>query len=222
MKLPFTIEQFLKVFEDYNLAVWPMQVILYILAIAAVYFAVKKFPQSDKFILLVLAFLWIWMGAVYHLLYFTSINKPAYIFGIVFIVEGMLFIKATFSKNKISIHIENNINGITGSLLILFALVLYPLIGYFLGHRYQASPTFGLPCPTTIFTFGILLFADKRVPLTLLIIPFIWSLVGFSAAFSLGIIEDTGLVISGLISITLIVIHNNRRRNDLLLSSHSS
>ena len=32
MNLPFTVEQFLRIFEKYNRAVWPMQVLLVILA----------------------------------------------------------------------------------------------------------------------------------------------------------------------------------------------
>ncbi|WP_414541485.1 DUF6064 family protein [Nostoc sp. CCY0012] len=29
---------------------------------------------------------------------------------------------------------------------------MYPLIGYALGRIFPTSPTFGVPCPTTIFT----------------------------------------------------------------------
>ena len=43
-------------------------------------------------------------------------------------------------------------------LLILFALILYLGLGIVFGHRYPAVPVFGVaPCPTTIFTVGILL-----------------------------------------------------------------
>jgi len=48
MKIPFTIEQFLKVFKEYNLAVWPVQIILYIVALATIFFAIKKTKGSNK------------------------------------------------------------------------------------------------------------------------------------------------------------------------------
>jgi hypothetical protein len=86
----------------------------------------------------------------------------------------------------------------------------YPLLGYLQGHIYPAAPTFGLPCPTTIFTFGILLWTDKKLPVITLVIPFLWSLIGFSAAFSLGIREDTGLLIAGLLTTIMILIWNKR------------
>jgi hypothetical protein len=62
---------------------------------------------------------------------------------------------------------------------VVFALVLYPVIGYTFGHIYPSSPTFGLPCPTTIFTFGIFLWSDKRLPVAILVIPFYGLLLVF-------------------------------------------
>jgi len=83
--------------------------------------------------------------------------------------------------------------------LILYGMVLYPVLGYFLGHAYPASPTFGAPCPTTIFTFGLLLWTKGRVKWFLLVLPLIWSLIGFGAAVKLGIREDIGLLVAGLV-----------------------
>lgn len=41
MKMPFTVDQFLAVFERYNLAIWPLQVLAYLMAVAAVYLVLK-------------------------------------------------------------------------------------------------------------------------------------------------------------------------------------
>src|SRR5512140_3086828 len=37
-QMPFTREQFLNVFQQYNLALWPMQVVLILLGLTAIYF----------------------------------------------------------------------------------------------------------------------------------------------------------------------------------------
>jgi hypothetical protein len=215
MKLPFTIEEFLKVFERYNLAVWPMQIILYLLALIAIYLAIKKIAFSDKIIIIILSFFWMWMGIVYHLIYFTSINKAAFIFGSIFILQGIIIFYQGVFKNKLSFQFHTNIYGITGSLLIIFALLIYPLIGYSFGHQYPSSPTFGLPCPTTIFTFGFFLWTDKKFPLMIIIIPLLWSIIGFSAAFFLGIKEDLSLLTSGLVT-TLVIVIRNKRLKEIL------
>jgi hypothetical protein len=84
------------------------------------------------------------------------------------------------------------------SLIDDIRLIIYPFLGYVFEHFYPTSPTFGLPCPTTIFKFGILMWADWKLPLTIVIIPFLWSIIGFFAALQLNVPEDTGLLVTGI------------------------
>jgi hypothetical protein len=74
------------------------------------------------------------------------------------------------------------------------------------------TPTFGVPCPTTIFTFGMLLWTKREIPLYIAIIPLLWSLVGLSAALSFGMKEDSGLVVAGVSGFLLIVLRNRGQR----------
>ena len=198
MKLPFTVDQFLDIFRNYNTAVYPTQFLLVLLACVAIFLAFKKTANSNQVILLIVAAFWFWMGAIYHIGFFSTINKAAYIFGSLFIVEGFLLVYYAF-RRPYSFVFQSNIYGFASVLLLLYALVIYPLIGHFSGHAYPYAPTFGLPCPTTIFTFGILLLSVHRLPLLIVIVPLLWSIIGFSAAFSLGIHEDTGLIVSGIL-----------------------
>ena len=210
MKLPFTPGQFLDVFRQYNVSVWPVQILLIALALVATYFSIFKKSYSDTIIVAVLALLWLWMGIAYHFIYFSSINKAAILFGSFFITQALLLCYFGFIKGSLKFQFSLNGYGIAGMSLIIFALIVYPLIGYWLGHVYPSSPTFGLPCPTTIFTFGILLFSSARIPFIVIIIPAIWSLIGFSAAVSLGMKEDTGLLIAGVICTGMIIVKNRR------------
>ncbi len=209
MKTPFTVEEFLEVFKNYNETVFPIQVLFYLAGMLVIYQAVKPGFKSDRIISEILAFLWLWMGIVYHLIFFTAINKAAFVFGAAFIVQGILFLTLGVLKGKLTFKFRPDRYGITGIILILVALIVYPIIGYVLDHRYPWSPTFGLPCPTTIFTFGLLLLSDKKCPVVILIIPFIWSIIGFTAAFQFGIIEDTGLLVSGLLSLSMLLLRNS-------------
>lgn len=200
--------EFLDVFQAYNRAVWPLQVVFYLVAFLSILFMVRRKGWSDKIISFVLSFFWLWMGLVYHLLFFININKAAYYFGFFFILQGFLFLFYGVYKNKLSFQFNQDVLGITGLLLIVFALFFYPLIGYTLGRRFPYNPTFGLPCPTTIFTLGVLLWANKKVPAILLVIPFLWSLLGFTAAVSLDIYEDSGLLVASLIALPLLLMKN--------------
>jgi hypothetical protein len=97
-----------------------------------------------------------------------------------------------------------------GAVFILYSMLLYPLLGYAFGHHYPSTPMFGVaPCPSTIFTFGVLLYASSKVPWYFLPIPFLWSLVGMSAAISLQVPQDYGLVVAGIIG-TVVILRQNR------------
>jgi hypothetical protein len=206
MKLPFSVEQFLSIFQTYNNAIWPMQILLNLLALIAIVLAFRKTSVSSKIISAILGFLWLWTGVVYHLVYFSSINKAAYIFGALCVAQGLIFFITGVYRSSLSFRFQPNVQGIIGALFILYALIVYPVLGYLLGHVYPASPTFGAPCPTTIFTFGLLLWTDKLFPRYILVIPLLWSIVGFSAALSLTIREDVGLLIAGLLGTLLILL----------------
>ena len=208
MQFPFTTQEFLEVFKNYNLAVWPVQILFLLVAIFII-IAVSKFIVSGKTIVVVMSLFWIWMGTVYHLLFFSSINKAAFLFGGIFILQGLLFLFYAFKKSP-AFELKGNIYGIIAAVLAVFAIVIYPVIGYFSGHIYPYSPTFGLPCPTTIFTFAILLLSKRHLPFYLLIIPLAWSLVGFSAAMFFGMYEDIGLILSAVIFSVLILLKRKK------------
>lgn len=92
------------------------------------------------------------------------------------------------------------------AVLLAYALVGYPLLGVALGHRYPATPTFGLPCPTAILTLALLLWAEPPVPKALLLVPLIWAAIGTSAAILLGVWQDLGLGVAGLVTGLLIFV----------------
>jgi hypothetical protein len=166
--LPFTVDQFLGVFEQYNQAIWPMHVVAYILGIAALILVVKKTPYSDRSISVILALFWAWVGIVYHLMYFSAINGAALGFGALFIVQAVLWLVFGIIRPKLSFQWETNPYTVIGAVMIVYAMVIYPILGTLLGHGYPRSPSFGVaPCPMVIFTFGLLLLTNATVPKSL-------------------------------------------------------
>ena len=185
-----------------------MQIVFYLLSVIAIYFVVKPNNTSNKIISFLLSFLWLWMGIVYHIIFFTIINRAAYLFGGLFVIQGVLFLVFGVFQDRFSFSFRKDKHGIAGMILIVFSLIVYPVLGYFLDHIYPFSPTFGLPCPTTIFTFGLLLLNIKKCSIIILIIPFVWSVIGFMAAFQFGILEDTGLIVASLVNVFLLIYRN--------------
>lgn len=210
MSPPFGIQEFMGVFASYNLAVWPMQIGLYLLAGLAILLALRDTRRSDRVIGAILAFLWAWMGLIYHIAFFSVINPAAYFFGGLFLLQALLFLGYGLLAGRLTFQLKGNVPGVMGGILVAYALVVYPVLVTASGHPYPATPTFGLPCPTTIFTFGLLLWARSRVSRWLLLVPALWSVIGTSAAVSLGITQDYGLLGAGIVG-TLMILWRNRR-----------
>lgn len=206
MRLPFTIDQFLDVFRRYNGAVWPAQWVLVALAIVAVVLAVRNRAGGDRWVSGILALLWFWMAAAYHLAFFAEVTRAAVVFAAAFAVQGIMFVWLAFRPRPPSYRPRSLGTAVVGALLITYALVLYPVLGYLLGHQYPAAPTFGVPCPTTIFTLGMIVWSSGSMPWRLLVVPLAWCVVGVSAAINLGMTEDLGLPVAGVVSVAWILL----------------
>ncbi len=190
MNLPFTTDAFFEVFARYNLATWPVVVALWVAAAGAVS-AVVRAPgeRSSRLASVVLAVLWLWGGVVYHAMYFRSINPAAWGFAALFVGEAGLLAWHGLVQRRLAFGTATGYARGLGFGLAFYALA-YPALNVFAGHAYPASPTFGVPCPTGIFTVGLLLTTANRSPIPVVVAPVLWALIGGSAAVVLGVATD--------------------------------
>lgn len=192
--LPFSHDAFLAVFAAYNQQWWLAAVLLWVLAVVAVWRFLRTGAAASRGVALVLALLWGWSGAVYHLGYFRAINPAALAFGALFLIQaGMLawqgatgaleFMRITDRRSRL------------GVALMGYGLA-YPAVVMLAGLRYPAMPTFGVPCPTAILTAGALLLAPARGHRTVAVLTILWALVGTTAGFALGVWPDLALLVA--------------------------
>jgi len=209
MELP-SLEQFFNVVKDYNLTIWPMQVIAYLLGIVAIFLAIKKTKYSSRIISAILVFFWLWVGFIFSPIYFIKVFNMAVIYVVLFVIQGIILLIFGVFRPNISFRFKPDVYSIIGIIFIIYAMIAYPAIEYILGRGYPKILSFGLvPCPTTIFTFGLFLWTDKKLPKFILIIPLILAISGF-LAIVLGIWEDIGLIIAGILGTIMIVIRDRR------------
>ena len=199
MLLPFTPDQFLEVFAAYNRAVWPAQPVAYLLGVGIVLALLRPSAASNRIVGVGLGLMWVWTGVAYHAMFFAQINEAAGAFAALFVVQGLFLAHATLFRTDLRFARGHGPRSWLGWALIVYAALIYPSIGI-AGHGYPAMPMFGItPCPVTLFSFGMLFLAQDPVPRRLLVIPFVWALVGGSAAFLLAVPQDWPLLASGLL-----------------------
>ena len=208
--MPFTSGEFFDVFRRYNEAVWPLQLVLVAGGLAVVLLAGRSRGTGGRLGMLVVATLWLWMGVVYHFAFFRHINPAAAAFAALFGAQAGVFAWLGARRHFVTFRPRRDAAGIVGWVLVVYGIAIYPVIGLLAGHRYPAMPTFGAPCPTTIFTLGVLLWAEPSVPRLVVVIPALWAVIGTVGALHLGVPEDFGLTIAAAVAVPLILFSKRR------------
>ncbi len=139
---------------------------------------------------------------VHVLVAFQKFFSPAPILTAIFALQGVLLLTEVVSPH-LAFGFAGDAFSYGGIVLIGYALI-YPLVGLLFGHAYPRMALSTLfPCPLVVFTFGLLLTSQKKIPKYLLAIPLFWSMSGFYWVI-FGMREDIGLVAAGILGAWLI------------------
>ena len=204
---------FLPMFEAVNHDLWPLQALTLLLGLAMAIGAFRKSSIADRFSAAVLGLIWIFDGAVFHWVYFRSIYEPAGWFAVLWVAQGVLFIAAGVFRPRLSFTASRDGYAAFGFLLVAYALLAYPLLGYLLRADLALATWFGpFPCPVAVFTIGMFLLTDNKVPKYLVIVPLLWAVTGW-APVSWGVTEDIGLLVGGTIGMVLLFVRDYRARD---------
>jgi Family of unknown function (DUF6064) len=195
MKTPAGILRFHEVFNTYNQAYLPLQLLFFSVVAASVWVIVWKPIASRKVLPPLLACLWIAMGAVYGWHFFSRVDEDVNIFSLIFIIQGILFLRYGLIHSAI-FEFNKNASGIVASILVVYAVLIYSVGGQYSGYGHSYLVTTGLPYPATIFTFAALLLSKAKVPVYMAMIPACWAVIAFSSVLNQGVYENFALMIS--------------------------
>jgi hypothetical protein len=177
--LLFSPRTYYRLFELYNRAVWPAQLLALALGAAVLLLLRRADTMAAQIVAAILAACWLWVACAYHLERYDTINWAATYYAVAFGAEALLLAWAAL---RLSLRTNP-----TGPALFLFALVLQPLIGPLLGRPWAQVELFGLaPDPTVVGTLGLVLLADGRIRWALLAIPLLWCAVTGLTLWAMG------------------------------------
>jgi hypothetical protein len=206
MQLPFTKEQFFDLFAAYNEALWPAAVTLWIASVAICALRLSVCRPGDRWISGLLVGHWAWSALAYHVAFFTHINPLAWLFAALFLGQAVVLLWVGVVQRRLSFAPWGNAWAPLAWGLIAYSLA-YPAINAIDHLSLSRIPTFGLPCPTTILTAGVLMLGTPR-SWSLSAVPVLWSAVGGSAAFLLGVHADLALPIVGM-ALAIFLMHRS-------------
>jgi hypothetical protein len=210
--LPFTAEILFSSFEQYNRALWPLQILALALALAIVLLTLRPVRHGDRAIGALVALAWIWVGARCHILHFAAIDFAAPVYGVLFVLQGLLLAWTGVVRGRIAFRFGRDLFGWCGLALALAATFAWPLAEGLAGHGWQSVRVVGLaPGPTAAFTLGMLLLMAGRTPLHLALIPLLWTLIAGAVALVLTIPQDLALPVAGVGAFALILWKNRRQ-----------
>jgi len=210
IKMPCTVEQFFEVFEHYNTTHFPAQIILFFIS-AYVLFTIYKKESISRWVGYFLGFLWVWVGSIYHSYYFSTINPLGEIFGQLFILQGFVLMGEAYF-GKLDFTYNQSLKHKIGLSFVIFGLIIYPIISWSIESSAIRIISLGLPCPTVIFTFGLLMLTGDKFRKYTLIIPLIWAIIGTSAAYYFGVYQDVMLIISAVTAFVFLM----RKKTDFI------
>lgn len=209
--LPYGIEVLFALHARHLREQWPFAVLLVLATLAVLALAGGRGPRGGRAAGALLAAGWLWVGAVFHLRYFATINFAAPVYGGLFILQGALLLWQGPVRGRLALAFRPDATGWLGMALVAYAVAGYPLVDQLTGDPGGGLRLAGLaPGPTAVFTLGVLLQCPRPVPLLPMAIPLLWTAVAAYGGWVLALPADLVLPALGAAALAGAVARNRR------------
>jgi Family of unknown function (DUF6064) len=206
--LLFSPGTYYRLFELYNVAIWPLQLVSLALGVAILGLLLRDVLLRDvawrgRAIAAVLAGCWLWVAWAYFLKRYETINWAAGYFAIGFAVEALLLVWSGIVRDRLRFRPSLDFLGLAGLCIFLFALLVHPLTGPLAGRPWLQVELFGVaPDPTAVATLGVLV-AAHRPHWELLVVPIIWCAISGATLWTMQ--SPDALVVPGVAVVVLVL-----------------
>lgn len=172
--LMFSAKTYYRLFELYNLAIWPAQLAAGAIGVAILACVARGGAAPGRVAAALLAACWLWVAWAYHAERYARINSAAPYFALGFALEALLLLWMAAGHGRFALAPARGAPGRAALGLLLFAMLGYPLLAAASGRPWRQLEMFGVaPDPTALATLGLLLSAP-RIDWLLLPIPLLW------------------------------------------------
>ena len=184
--LLFSPRTYYRMFELYHEAIWPAQLLVLATAVAIIGLLWRDDERGGGVIAAMLAASWLWVGVMFHLRQYASINWAARYFAALFVAEAVLILWLGVMRRRLTFGRSHSAGRWWAAALFAVAAVLPPLAGRAAGRTWAQVELPGLtPDATAVATLALLVLARPRAPGVLLVAPLVWCVIGGATLWAL-------------------------------------
>jgi hypothetical protein len=204
--LMFAPRVYYRLFELYNRAFWPTQLLALLLGLAIIALLFRAAGTRRRIIPAILGVLWIWVAWAFLWERYATINWPIAYVVPAFILEALLLIGIGVAGRLLVFAPSGKPADMAGVALFVAALLLYPALAPLMGRGWPAAEIFGFaPDPTAVATLALLALADGWFRWLLMIIPLLWCAISSVTLWTMGA-SDYFVPIAGALAAIVIAI----------------
>lgn len=181
--LMFSPATYGRLLERFHRDVWPLQGGMLVLGVALILGAASQRAGAGRWVLAVLAAIWLWVGGAFHWQRYATINWAAEYLAAAFVLQAVLLLAGAASGRAGGAKPAARVAGLS---LAATGVLLYPLLQAVAGRPWPRTEVFGLmPEPTALATLGLLLALGLRHGVWLMAIPLLSLAVGAATWWAL-------------------------------------
>jgi hypothetical protein len=200
--LMFSPRTYYRMFELYNRAVWPAQLVALVFGVTLVACVARPTALRSRAAATILAGAWLWVAFAFHLRRFAAIHTGAKYLAAAGVVEVLLLLGFVVQPGSPGSSRRLGRNDLVGLAIALFAVGVQPLIGPLLGRDWHQVELFGLaPDPTALATLGVLLVLRRPWSWLAWVVPILWCLFSGATLWTLGASDFWILPFGGVLAI---------------------
>ncbi|WP_299591187.1 DUF6064 family protein [uncultured Microbulbifer sp.] len=172
--VPFSADVYFRMLERMGETFWPLQLFTLAVGVVALLLALRGKPRIA---LLLLAPVWVFVGVAFFAQRYASLNWIGQVLSWVWIAQAALLVLLAATGRGTADRLEFlSASTITGVLISLIGLLMFPLLAPVLGATWTQAEVFGLhPDPTAVVSLGIFMIALRGWAQWLTcLVPLLW------------------------------------------------
>jgi hypothetical protein len=193
--LLFSPRTYHRLFELYNAAIWPLQLLGIAMGLAILALLMSQLKHRGRIVAGLLAVAWLWIAWAFLYDRYSQINWVAPWFAAAFALQALLLV-ATAVVGRIEFELARGTRFAGALATVAIAVVGYPLLAPLFGRPWTTAEVFGMaPDPTAIATLAALALLRGAVRWLLIAIPLLACALGVLTQRAMG--EPDAFVVAG-------------------------